>query len=132
MKNLVILLTIMSSLFLSSCMTTRTAVGDYREIQGDTFTYSKGKQCYLFWGLLPIGRTNIATPRNGSCEVRTSYRFWDFFLTGITGGIFSMQTIKIKAKRSAETSCTMPAAAAGESQDELLTVTSPQVALARN
>lgn len=85
---------------LSSCMTTRTDVGNYREISkngSDTYTYAKGKQCYLFWGLIPLGRTKVNTPPSGNCQVRTSYRFFDALLSTITGGIFAMQTIKVIA-----------------------------------
>lgn len=85
-------------LLFSSCMVTRTSVGSYKEQAGTAYTYSKGKQCYLFWGLVPIGVTSLQTPTSGDCEVRTSYNFVDWLITGITGGIFSMQSIKVKAK----------------------------------
>ena len=83
---------------LPSCMTTRTSVGSYRETEGDEYVYAKGKQCYLFWGLVPLGRTRVATPADGNCEVRTRYGFWDAFLSVITGGIFEMQSIRVYAK----------------------------------
>ncbi len=99
MKKSILLLMIVAIL-LPSCMTTRTAVGSYREQEGKTYTYSKGKQMYLFWGLVPLGRTRVATPVDGNCEVRTSYNFWDALFSCITGGIFEMQTIKVKAKKN--------------------------------
>lgn len=83
---------------LPSCMTTRTSVGSYRETEGDEYVYAKGKQCYLFWGLVPLGRARVATPADGNCEVRTRYGFWDAFLSVITGGIFEMQSIRVYAK----------------------------------
>lgn len=82
-----------------SCMTTRTSVGSFTETQGEMYKYAKGKQCYLFWGLIPLGRTTVATPAGQPCQVRTSFNFWDALLSTITGGIFSMQTIKVYAKR---------------------------------
>lgn len=94
------ILFIFCALLFSSCMTTRTNVGNYREQEktgGKTYTYARGKQCYLFWGLVPLGRTNVATPPHGACQVRTSYRFLDALVSGITGGIFAMQTITVKA-----------------------------------
>lgn len=94
------ILFIFCALLFSSCMTTRTNVGNYQEQEktGEkTYTYARGKQCYLFWGLLPLGRTNVATPPHGTCQVRTSYRFLDALVSGITGGIFAMQTITVKA-----------------------------------
>lgn len=85
----------------TSCFTTRTSVGDYRIVtkadKAASYTYSKGKQCYLFWGLIPLGHARVAVPRDGDCEVRTGFGFGDFLLSLITGGIFSMQTVKVKA-----------------------------------
>lgn len=97
MKKIIILL-ISLTILLPSCMTTRTYVGTYREQEGKVYTYSRGKQMYLFWGLIPLGRTRLGTPADGNCEVRTCYNFWDALLSCLTGGIFEMQTIKVKAK----------------------------------
>lgn len=83
----------------TSCMTTRTAVGEYNTQKGQTYRYAKGKQCYLFWGLVPLGRTTVATPSDGNCQVRTKFGFVDWLVSGITGGIFSMQSIRVYAKR---------------------------------
>ena len=89
------------AIILPSCMSTRTNVGNFKEIsknnEAKVYDYSKGKQCYLFWGLVPLGRTNVSTPANGTCQVRTYYNFWDALVSTITGGIFGMQTIKVKA-----------------------------------
>ena len=79
-------------------MTTRTSVSNFKETQGQEYKYSKGKQCYLFWGLIPLGRTSVSTPAEEPCQIRTSFRFIDAFVSAITGGIFSMQTIKVIAK----------------------------------
>jgi len=84
----------------SSCMTTKTNVGSYRETQGEEYTYSKGKQLWLFWGLIPLGRTDVNTPSDGSCQVVTRHNFGDVLIGGITGGILTSHTIKIKAKRT--------------------------------
>ena len=104
---------------LPSCMTTRTSVGSYRETEGDEYVYAKGKQCYLFWGLVPLGRTRVATPADGNCEVRTRYGFWDAFLSVITGGIFEMQSIRVYAKQSQK------AAPAADKQQQRQTVLPP-------
>ena len=95
----VILFTIAISMILPSCMTTKTTVGAFKETVGDEYTYAKGKQLWVFWGLLPIGRTNVNTPGDGSCEVITRFNFGDVLITGLTAGIISSYTIKIKAKR---------------------------------
>lgn len=101
MKKLLLMLLLAA--VCTSCYTTLTSIGDYRIAtkadKADSYTYSKGKQCYLFWGLIPLGRTHVAVPRDGHCEVRTSLNFIDGFLSLITGGIFSMQTIKVKAPK---------------------------------
>jgi hypothetical protein len=85
--------------FLSSCMMTQTNVGTFRETRGHEYVYSKGKQWWLFWGLVPVGRTNLSTPTDGSCQVITRYNFVDFLISGLTAGILTTETIKVKAKR---------------------------------
>lgn len=80
-------------------MTTKTNVGNYRESSGSTYTYAKGKQIWLFWGIMPVGRTNVATPTNGSCQVITRFNLVDFLISGLTCGIITTETIKVKAKK---------------------------------
>ena len=86
-------------LFTSACMTTKTSVGEFRELQGSEYTYAKGKQMWLFWGVMPLGRTNVNTPGDGNCEVVTRFNIGDALITGLTGGIVSSYTIKVKAKK---------------------------------
>ncbi|MFA8299753.1 MAG: Bor/Iss family lipoprotein [Hyphomicrobiales bacterium] len=83
----------------SSCMTTRTPVGTYNTDKGTEYKYAADKQYWLFWGLLPIGRTNVATPENGNCEVVTRAKFVDFLIGGVTGGILTSYSIDVNAKR---------------------------------
>ena len=99
MKILLLTLLLGLIVIVPSCMTTRTAVGNFTENQGKMYKYAKGKQCYLFWGLIPLGRTSVATPTEESCQIRTSFNFWDALVSTITGGFFTMQTIKVYAKR---------------------------------
>ena len=80
-------------------MTTKTSVGTFKETTGNEYTYAKGKQFWLFWGFLPLGRTNINTPADGNCEVITRFNFGDFLITGLTGGIVTSYSIKVKAKK---------------------------------
>lgn len=84
---------------MSSCMTTRTPVGEFPAQTGNTYTYAKGKQIWLFWGIMPIGRTNVNTPQDGNCEVVTQFRFVDFLISGLTGGIVSSYSIQVNAKQ---------------------------------
>ena len=99
MKVTKVIIMILVATMLSSCMTTRTSMNGYKEESGKTYKYSQGKQCYLFWGLIPIGRTSVSTPEGEPCQVRTSFRFFDAICSSITGGFFSMQTIKVMAKQ---------------------------------
>ncbi|MBW6480718.1 MAG: hypothetical protein K0B37_14915 [Bacteroidales bacterium] len=92
------LMTIAISSMLSSCMMTKTSVGAYRETPGNEYTYAKGKQFWLFWGILPIGRTSVNTPGDGNCEVITRFNFGDVLISGLTGGILTSYSIKVKAK----------------------------------
>ncbi len=93
------MLAILIAFQLTSCMTTKTAVGKYNEKSGQVYTYAKGKQFWLFWGIIPLGRTNVNTPGNGDCQVITKYNLLDFLIRGITCGVVSSYTIKIKAKK---------------------------------
>lgn len=83
---------------LNSCMTTRISVGTFASDTGETYQFDRGKQCYLFWGLLPLGRTSVNTPHHGNCQIRTKFNFTDWFVTIITGGLFSMQSVRVYAK----------------------------------
>ena len=85
----------------SSCMTTQTPVGEYLSIQGDSYTYDKGKQFWLFWGVIRLGRTHVNTPSDGNCMVITKKKFGDVLITGLTGGIVTTHSIKVEAKRTA-------------------------------
>lgn len=99
MKKLILFLLV--AFACQSCYTTRTSVGDYRIAtkadKAASYTYSKAKQCYLFWGLIPLGHARTAVPRDNHCEIRTGFGFVDFLVSILTGGIFSMQTVKVKA-----------------------------------
>ncbi len=101
MKKIVLFL--MIAFICQSCFTTRTSVGDYRIStkvdKASSYNYSKVKQVYMFWGLVPLGRARAAVPSHGDCEIRTGIGFGDFLVTLLTGGIISMQTVKVKAPR---------------------------------
>ncbi|MBO7461150.1 MAG: hypothetical protein J6T96_00990 [Bacteroidales bacterium] len=85
----------------TSCYSTKTYVGEYQEIShngsADTYTYAKGKQLYLFGGLIPLGHTRVSTPKDGNCEVITKHTFLDLLISGITFEILTMQTVKVNA-----------------------------------
>ncbi len=95
----IFLFAVLLSSFLMSCMTTKTPVGSYTETVGKEYTYAKGKQLWLFWGLVPIGRTNVNTPNDGNCEVVTKFNFGDVLISGLTAGIVTSYSIKVNAKK---------------------------------
>jgi Bor protein len=98
--NLVLFFTaIILASILSSCMMTKTSVGAFKETKGNEYTYSKGKQWWLFWGIVPVGRTSLSTPTDGACQVITRYNFVDFLISGLTAGILTTETIKVVAKK---------------------------------
>ena len=98
MKNILTLI-ISSTFLLTSCMTTATTVGSHKEDSGKQYTYAKGKQFWLGFGLIPIGRTDVQTPTDGTCEVISKFTFGDFLISGLTAGIVSSRTIIIKDKK---------------------------------
>lgn len=62
-----------------------------------TYKYAKSKQAYLFWGLMSIGHTRVIMHADGNCKIRIRHGFFDAFVTTITGGVFSVQTIMVNA-----------------------------------
>lgn len=84
---------------LPSCLMTKTSVGAYTESWGSDYTYAKGKQLWLFWGIVPIGRTNVNTPGDGNCQIITKFNFSDVLISVLTVGIVTSYSIRVKAKR---------------------------------
>ncbi len=95
---IMLLMTVAISFMLTSCMITKTSVGAFEEQQGREYTYAKGKQIWLFWGLIPLGRTNVNTPGDGNCEVITKFNFGDVLISGLTFGFIRSYSIKVKAR----------------------------------
>lgn len=88
------------SFLLSSCYTAHFTVGDGPvKDKGAQTTYDKGKQMWLFWGLININEGQTATPSNGNYMIKTKTTFVDAVITVITGGIFTMKTVKTKVKK---------------------------------
>ena len=83
----------------SSCMTTKTPVGAYKETSGQVYKYSRTKQLWLFWGILPIGRSSCSTPASGVCEVVTRFNITDALISALTGGILTSYTVRVNAKK---------------------------------
>lgn len=98
MKKVQIILLLVAAVLLSSCMTTRTYSKNYKETVGQEYKLDNAKQCYLFWGLLPLGKAKVQIPEDQPYQLRTSIRFIDGLVTCITGGIFNMQTVTVFGK----------------------------------
>ena len=99
MKKLTIIIFTLTTLLLSSCMSTKTSLRDYQSYANNSYTYAKGKQIYLFWGLIPMGHTNVSTPSDGVCQINTYRSFGDILISDLTGGLVTIQTIKVKAPK---------------------------------
>ncbi len=104
MRKFIILgiVTLSFTFTLPSCMTTKTSVGTFKEKSestGRTYTFDKGRQIWLFWGFLPLGRTDVSTPPDGNCQIITKYRPLDIIITGVTFGFVKVYSIKVKAKK---------------------------------
>jgi len=97
MKKSLLLLIIICTL--SSCMKTKTTVGKFKEMEGTEYVHSRTKQMWLFWGFLPLGRSNAKTPEGGNCQIITKFTFVDALISGLTGGFFTTYTIRVKAKK---------------------------------
>jgi len=82
---------------LSSCLTTKTTVGNYKAATGQTYTASKGKSVFLFWGLVPASRAKLYGPE--SCQVVTRLNTFDVLITSLTAGLIIPTTTRINAKR---------------------------------
>jgi hypothetical protein len=68
------------------------------ETPGKEVTFDKGKQFWLFWGIVPLGRTHLSTPTNGNCQVTTKIKLGDFIISGLTAGIVTSTSIKVEVK----------------------------------
>ena len=95
MKKIIYLMLV--AIILSSCLCTKTYVGNYRDAPGTETHYSMAKQVYIL-GFIPLGHPSAATPRSGNCIVTTHRNFWDFVIPVITLGIVQTYTIDITVK----------------------------------
>lgn len=75
---------------MTSCYTTQVTVGDVSQ-SAKTEKYSKSKQFYLFWGIVPLGKNDPSTPSDDYI-VESKFKFGDFLISGLTGGIVGART----------------------------------------
>ena len=98
MKKITFVCLIIATFLSSSCLMTKTNVGNYSQTQGKEYTYAKGKQFWLFW-FFPMGRTNVKTPSDGNCQVVTRFKFVDYLISGFTLGIVRTYSIDVNVKK---------------------------------
>ena len=101
MKKLLFIL-ISFTLLMSSCMTTKTPVGEYTSQEGKKKLYDKSKQVWIFGGAIPLGRTHTGTPRDGNCMGVTKFTFFDGIIHAVTFGFVKTYTIKVYTKQVQE------------------------------
>lgn len=97
MKNLLKFTALLLVIFsLSSCYINRNTVGNGPAGKaGETVKYSKQKQMYLFWGLMALKPSEPRVPVECGYQVKSSFNVIDAIVSTITGGIFSMRTVKV-------------------------------------
>lgn len=95
------IISLFSILFLfSSCYTTHFTVGDGPiKDQGKQETYDKAKQMWLLWGLFVINDGNPNTPSDNNYMIKTKFTFGDILITSLTGGVFTIKSVKVKVKK---------------------------------
>ncbi|MDB5282075.1 MAG: hypothetical protein JWO06_1150 [Bacteroidota bacterium] len=89
------LLILTMALSLNSCFVNRTTVGNGPVGKTETVRYSHDKQFYLFWGGWALNKANPHAPAECGYQVKSSFNLIDMLVTTLTGGIFSMRTVKI-------------------------------------
>ena len=91
----------LSCLMMQSCWVTKTPVNDYYLQDGISKRYSKTKQFWFLEGFIPIGRSHVNLPPEGvPFMIEEKFTFGDVLLSGLTGGIITMRTIKCYVKSS--------------------------------
>lgn len=97
MRKLIVILMCMAML-VSSCTVTRTNIGTM-DPKAEKEVFAQTKQMYLFWGLVPLGNSQVKLPDHNNVQIKTAHNGVDLIATSVTGGIFSMVTIKCLVKK---------------------------------
>ncbi|MCQ2958662.1 MAG: hypothetical protein MJ198_00540 [Bacteroidales bacterium] len=97
MKKLLIFIS--SVVLFTSCYTTWTTVGNYKQLESQglsSYKYDQAKQFYLFGGLIPLGHNHANVP-DEPCEIKEKFKFTDFLISTVTCEIFTCRTIQVYA-----------------------------------
>ncbi len=104
---------------LSSCMTTHSYIGNYKQLTNDGETdvckYSKVRQHYVLGGLVELERRQPEIPPTKNCDVKTQITALDALVNSFTFGIFEQKTIKVYGVAS---ECNMPEKVKEEDEDD--------------
>ena len=99
MKLKSLILFVAMTALLSSCFTTQVTVGDIPD-KAKTECYSKSKQFYLFLGIVRVGKNDPKVPsKEEGFIVESKFKFGDFLITGLTGGIVGARTSTVLAEK---------------------------------
>ncbi len=98
-KQLLYSLVLVLLISVGGCMTTKTNIGLYKETEGNVSKYSKGRQLWVFWGTVSVGKTRLETPSTGSCQIVTRQNLKDIAISIVTAGFVKSQTIKVNIKK---------------------------------
>lgn len=99
MKTKIFLLSLLllSMLTFSSCGTQKFFIGD---TSGKEIQSQKSKQIKIFW-IINIGKKQYFSAANADgYEIITRYNIGDAIVSGLTGSIINMKTVKFKAYKT--------------------------------
>lgn len=96
MKKFIIF--ILSVMVFTSCYTTKTYVGNYKQLSKtmQSYEYDQARQFYVISGLVPLGRPQPKMP-NEPCMIQVKSKFVDYLLSLGTFGILSSRTVEVFA-----------------------------------
>lgn len=92
------ILFILSIVVFTSCYTTRTYIGNYKQLSKtmQSYEYDQARQFYVISGLVPLGRPQPKVP-NEPCMIQVKSKFVDYLLSLGTFGILSSRTVEVFA-----------------------------------
>jgi hypothetical protein len=81
---------------LSSCLTTKTSIGAFENSKTTEYTYSQSGQVWIFWGLVPVGRTQVKLPKDCNYQIIERYNAGNIFGMVLTLGFIHSRSIIVK------------------------------------
>jgi hypothetical protein len=94
-NNLTLIVLFLVLVSLNSCYVNRTTVGNGPVGKAESVRYSHKKQLYVLWGLMALKHAQPETPIECGYQIKTSFNAVDAIVSVLTGGIFSMRTVKV-------------------------------------